>query len=129
MHAAKEVQLLTDQQLQDGKKLQLLQKQLDKMLRTKKSEEHQEPVDYARYFRKAEKKLKKMKEAEEEQIINMFMEFTTYDKNRPPVTTSIVQKYLRELMHEIWAQVVPTTCPHCHEKSPAFRKDGYTKIF
>ncbi len=59
----------------------------------------------------------------------MFEQFTTYDKNYNTCSTTILSKILRELIHEIWASVVPTTCPHCHEKSPPFRKDGYTKFF
>ena len=46
--------------------------------------------------------MRNLKEKEEESIINMFEEFTTYDKSRPPSTTSLVQKYLREILHEIW---------------------------
>lgn len=36
---------------------------------------------------------------------------------------------MKSLMSEIWASVITTSCPHCQGKSPAFRKDGYTKIF
>lgn len=43
--------------------------------------------------------------------------------------TSIIQKTLKETIHEIWAQIIPISCPHCNGKSPAFRKDGYTKFF
>jgi len=34
-----------------------------------------------------------------------------------------------DLIKEIWAQVVTTTCPHCKHKSPSVKKDGYTKLF
>lgn len=43
--------------------------------------------------------------------------------------TSVIQKALKETIHEIWAQIIPIQCPHCNGKSPAFRKDGYTKFF
>ena len=103
MNAAKELQLLNDQQLQDGKKLQQLRTALDKMLRSEKKAQPDNDVDYAQYFRSVEKRMKQLKDKEEESIINMFEEFTTYDKSRPPSTTSLVQKYLREIMHEIWS--------------------------
>ena len=32
-------------------------------------------------------------------------------------------------MKEVWGSVVTTKCPHCKQNSPAFRKDGYTKMF
>ena len=34
-----------------------------------------------------------------------------------------------ELVKEIWAQVVTTTCPHCKEQNPAVKRDGFTKLF
>ena len=43
--------------------------------------------------------------------------------------TSIVQKYQIDLIKEMWSNVVTTRCPHCKQNSPAFRKDGYTKMF
>ena len=43
--------------------------------------------------------------------------------------TSIIQKLLIELTKDLWSNVVPTKCPHCKMNSPAFRKDGYTKMF
>ena len=29
----------------------------------------------------------------------------------------------------MWSNVITTKCPHCKNNSPAFRKDGYTKMF
>lgn len=49
--------------------------------------------------------------------------------NSTSMQSSIIQKNLKELLHDIWSSVIPTTCPHCHAKSPAIRKDGYTKFF
>lgn len=72
------------------------------MLRKQKNTKPDDEADYAQYFRRMEKKMRNLKEKEEESIINMFEEFTTYDKSRPPSTTSLVQKYLREILHEIW---------------------------
>lgn len=33
------------------------------------------------------------------------------------------------LIKEIWQSVITTKCPLCKYNSPAFRKDGYTKMF
>ena len=33
------------------------------------------------------------------------------------------------MIKEIWAQVVTTNCPHCKHKSPAVKRDGFTKLF
>ncbi len=62
-------------------------------------------------------------------MIKMFEEYTVYDPNHSYSHTSIMQKNMRELIHEIWSQVIPIQCPHCKGKSNSFRKDGYTKIF
>ena len=43
--------------------------------------------------------------------------------------TSIIQKFQIDLIKEIWSNVITTKCPHCKKNSPAFRKDGYTKMF
>jgi hypothetical protein len=43
--------------------------------------------------------------------------------------TSIMQKFQIELLKEIWSSVITTKCPICKMNSPAFRKDGYTKMF
>jgi hypothetical protein len=43
--------------------------------------------------------------------------------------TSCMQKFQIDLIKEIWSNVVTTKCPHCKQNSPAFRKDGYTKMF
>jgi len=53
------------------------------------------------------------------------------DTNRLEISgpTSIVQKYHIEIMKEIWSSVITTKCPRCKKNSPAFRKDGYTKMF
>lgn len=40
-----------------------------------------------------------------------------------------MQKALKQIISEIWSQVIPQSCPHCQGKSPGFRKDGNTKIF
>lgn len=40
-----------------------------------------------------------------------------------------MQKRITDLLKEIWAQVVTTSCPHCGKKSPAVKRDGFTKLF
>jgi len=45
------------------------------------------------------------------------------------VSTSSAQKAILDLHKEIWSSVVTTVCPNCKHKSPAVKKDGYTKLF
>ena len=40
-----------------------------------------------------------------------------------------IQKRITDLLKEIWAQVITTKCPHCSHKSPAVKRDGFTKLF
>jgi hypothetical protein len=44
---------------------------------------------------------------------------------------STVEKTILEMRKEIWSAVVTTVCPHdgCKYKSPAIKRDGYTKLF
>jgi len=43
--------------------------------------------------------------------------------------SSTIQKFQIDTIKEIWSHVITTKCPHCKKNSPAFRKDGYTKMF
>ncbi len=73
-----------------------------------------------------------MKESYVDDMIKAFEELTTFraaEYNPAANHTSIMQKALKSLFQEIWASVIPIACPHCHGKSPGFRKDGFTKIF
>ena len=47
----------------------------------------------------------------------------------PSQCNTTVQKRVGGLLKEIWSQVVTTTCPHCRLKSPAVKRDGFTKLF
>ena len=47
----------------------------------------------------------------------------------PMQFNTTVQKRVSGLIKEIWSQVVTTTCPHCKKKSPAVKRDGFTKLF
>jgi hypothetical protein len=44
---------------------------------------------------------------------------------------STIEKTILEMRKEIWSAVVTTICPHegCKYKSPAIKRDGYTKLF
>ena len=113
----------------DGKKLEGLKLLLDQMVKGKDNKKPLDASDFATYFRRLDKKFGKLKKKQEEEIIRMFEECTVYDKDNSQCNTSILQKSLKELTHEIWSAVIPIVCPHCHAKSSSFRKDGYTKFF
>ena len=49
--------------------------------------------------------------------------------NQGAEQTSIMQKFQIDLIKEMWSSVITTKCPICKMNSPAFRKDGYTKMF
>lgn len=40
-----------------------------------------------------------------------------------------ISKALRELVREIWANIVPSKCPYCSAPNPKVRKEGFTKFF
>ena len=131
LNAAKEIKILSDQDLIDPKKLQLLKDKMDSLLEQEGKEE-QDIEDISRYFRRLDRRFNKMKEGHERDLIEMFEEFTKHkaeDYSAQASHTSIMQKQLKVLMSEIWVSVIPTVCPHCEGKSPGFRKDGSTKIF
>ncbi len=79
MLAAREIHLLNEQQRLDPKKLELLKSQMDSMLASKKEKgEEVEGDQVLHYFHRIEKKFKKMKKKHEEQLEEMFREFTTH---------------------------------------------------
>ena len=87
MNAAKETFLLNDSSITDAKKLFKLRQDLDKMVfsdikgKDKSKKVELDPNDYQTYFMNLDKKFNNLKEEEEEKIINMFEEATTYDKD------------------------------------------------
>jgi len=87
MNAAKETFLLNETTFTDAKKLFKLRQDLDKMVfsdfkgKDKSKKVELDPNDYQSYFMNLEKKFNNLKLEEEEKIINMFEEATTYDKD------------------------------------------------
>ena len=84
-------------------------------------------VDLPNFITKIENSINEKKEGFEQELKDVFTEIT--EGNVDLVSTTTSQRALLELQKEIWSSVVTTTCPHCKHKSPAVKKDGYTKLF
>lgn len=99
LNMAKEVQLLTKEQLTDTKKLDHLRTKLDEMIKVNKSERRiEQEGDIQRYFKKLDKKFNSQRAKNEEGLKNMFEELTTFrveDYSEQAVHTSIMQKALK----------------------------------
>lgn len=84
LNAAKETILLGDSVATDGKKLAKLRQELDNMLfrdaNGKKidSQVNVDSNDYASYFMKLDQRFNNLKKEQEEKVIQMFDEYTTY---------------------------------------------------
>ena len=77
--AAREIHLLSEQQRLDPKKLELLKSQMDQIIASKKDKKPEgEQDDIVHYFHRIEKRFKKMKRKHEEQLEEIFKEFTTH---------------------------------------------------
>ena len=79
------------------------------------------------FVAKMENAINESKEDHEQKLKEMFQEIC--EGYVDLVSTSSAQKAILDLQKEIWGSVVTTTCPHCKYKSPAVKKDGYTKLF
>jgi DNA-directed RNA polymerase I subunit RPA1 len=88
MNAAKEVQLLNDQQKLDPKKLEHLARKLDDLLSSRKKDEQVERGDLQHYFRRLDKTFNKKKKAYQQNLIELLNEFTTHHKEEPLLTPS-----------------------------------------
>ena len=84
-------------------------------------------IDMPNFITKMENAINERKEGFEEDLKAVFMAVKEGEVDLVSTTTS--QRALLDLHKEIWGSVVTTTCPHCKHKSPAVKKDGYTKIF
>jgi hypothetical protein len=79
MQAAKDIQLLSEQQLLDPKRLQLLKEQLEKMATGKGEPIKAKGGDLGKYFHKMQKKLNKMKKVHEEELKEILQQVTTFN--------------------------------------------------
>ena len=84
-------------------------------------------ADLPNFITKLENAINEKKENFEQQLKDTFKD--VIEGNVDLVSTSTSQRALLDLHKEIWSAVVTTTCPHCKHKSPAVKKDGYTKLF
>jgi non-homologous end joining protein Ku len=82
MQAAKEIQLLSDQQRLDPKRLEMLNTNINNMVKYTKAAGAQgnkvEDGDYVRYFARIEKRFNKMKKAHEEELEKVIEDFTQF---------------------------------------------------
>jgi hypothetical protein len=84
-------------------------------------------VDLPNFISKLENAINERKENYEQHLKDVFNDVV--EGNIELVSTTTSQRALLDLTKEIWGAVVTTTCPHCKHKSPAVKKDGYTKLF
>ncbi len=84
-------------------------------------------IDMPNFITKMENSINEKKEGFEEDLKAIFNDVK--EGNVDLVCTTTSQRALLDLHKEIWGSVVTTTCPHCKHKSPAVKKDGYTKLF
>lgn len=84
-------------------------------------------MDLPNFITKLENAINDKKEDFEQKLKDLFN--NVIEGNVELVSTSTSQKAMIDLQKEIWGAVVTTTCPHCKHKSPAVKKDGYTKLF
>jgi DNA-directed RNA polymerase I subunit RPA1 len=126
LYAAKAISLFPEQGLGDVKRMlafkNSIESQLDGQVKLKI-----DPVDLPNFISKLENAINEKKENYEEMLKDIFRDIV--EGNVDLVNSSTSQKALLDLQKEIWAAVVTTTCPHCKHKSPAVKKDGYTKLF
>lgn len=79
------------------------------------------------FITKMENAINERKEGYEQELKDIFQNVVQGHVDLAHTSTS--QRALLELFKEIWSSVVTTTCPHCKHKSPAVKKDGFTKLF
>jgi predicted solute-binding protein len=110
MNLAKEVHLLNEATLTDTHKLNQLKEKLDAMVRSEKEGEEGEPSDIKHYFKRIDKKFNRQKVKHEEKLFKLAEEYTTHqalDYSEAAAHTSIMQKALKQVISEIWSQVIP----------------------
>lgn len=84
-------------------------------------------LDLAGYFTKIEHRVNESKEKFEEDLKEKLEEILDLPGELQANTS--MQRRMSDLLKEIWANVVTTVCPHCRFKSPAVKRDGFTKLF
>lgn len=122
--------MASDAVLTDKKKVRGMKDVLDKLAPTKRDRVGRkvEDLDLPGWFTKIEHSINEKKEGYEDELRDQMEAIFEAPSTELQCNTS-VQKRIMELTKEIWAQVVTTTCPHCKHKSPAVKRDGFTKLF
>lgn len=130
LYAASQFVVATDAALTDKKKVQSMKAALDKIAPSKKQRVGKgvEDLDLPGWFTKIEHSINERKEGYEEELRERMTEILDGPVTQLQANSSMVKR-MSDLLKEIWAQVVTTSCPHCKHKSPAVKRDGFTKIF
>ena len=122
--------MCSDSVLTDKKKVIAMKSALDNLAPTKKDRIGSvDDLDLPGWFTKIENSINDRKDGYEEQLKAEMEEILDSPASEIPQANTSIQKRITELIKEIWAQVVTTTCPICKHKSPAVKRDGFTKLF
>lgn len=132
---AKEVTGLKTSESEDGKKVAKLTQMLNQMMASHSRKKAFSEETVKEQLKLVQRRFNIEREKFEHDIIQLL---EAIEMNKKPDETnkllrsgmtSIIQKFQLDLVKEMWSNVVTTRCPHCKQNSPAFRKDGYTKMF
>jgi DNA-directed RNA polymerase I subunit RPA1 len=126
LYAAKAITLFPANALGDQKKMKAFKASIENESQGK-VKLNIESADLPNFITKLENAINEKKENFEQHLKDIFKD--VIDGNVELVNTSTSQRALLDLFKEIWGSVVTTTCPHCKHKSPAVKKDGFTKLF
>ena len=129
MHETTKISIGPDSAFVDKKKLRALKDAVNKLAPTKKDQvaKNVEDIDLPNWFGKIEGAYEERREGHMDRLNDL--ESQAFDAPTEMQLNTSIQKKTMELVKEIWAQVVTTTCPHCKEHSPAVKRDGFTKLF
>lgn len=130
LYAANALVIANEATLTNKAKLQKLKAKMDEFQPTgvKLRREDVDAIDLPNFFTKIENSINERKESYEEDLKERLREILGNSPQQLQANTS-AQKRMMDLVKEIWSQVITTTCPHCKHKSPAVKRDGFTKLF
>ena len=128
LYAASAFAGVTTNQLTDPSKLKKLKAEVDKLCAPgMKAMQVSDKLDLPNFFNLIDSRVNEKKELHEEQLREKLQEIIGTEV-KSEHNTSIIRR-INDLVKEIWSQVITTVCPHCKHKSPAVKRDGFTKLF
>lgn len=130
MYAASKFSVCSDAALTDKTKVRKMKADLDSVVPEgeKRVTKNIEDLDLPGWFTKIEHSINESKEGYEDELRERMQEVIDAPEMVLQANTS-TQKRISDLIKEIWSQVVTTSCPSCKHKSPAVKRDGFTKLF